>query len=100
AARRATVLDGHRGAGHEARRGVMRAVAALLLLFLVWTAASAAAAPPAGELTVGLSSFATEVLDPVLGGHGVKFYLALIFDYLIGVTPDGRLAPELGIATA
>lgn len=78
----------------------MRAVAALLLLFLVWTAASAAAAPPAGELTVGLSSFATEVLDPVLGGHGVKFYLALIFDYLIGVTPDGRLAPELGIATA
>ncbi len=78
----------------------MRATTALLLLLLSATAATGAAAPPAGELTVALSSFANEVLDPALGGHGVKFYLALMFDYLIGVTPDGRLSPELGIATA
>ena len=78
----------------------MGAAAALLLLLLSATQATAAAAAPTGELTVALSSFATEVLDPALGGHGVKFYLALMFDYLIGVTPDGRLSPELGIATA
>ncbi len=78
----------------------MRATTALLLLLLTATEATGAAAPPAGELTVALSSFANEVLDPALGGHGVKFYLALMFDYLIGVTPDGRLSPELGIATA
>ena len=26
------------------------------------------------DLTVALSSFSTEVLDPVLGGHVVKYY--------------------------
>ena len=74
--------------------------AALLALCLLGPSPVWADARPSGELTVALSSFATEVLDPVLGGHGVKFYLALIFDYLIGVTPDGQLSPDLGIATA
>src|SRR5207253_5411549 len=91
------VLLRRRRARHDARRGLMGAAAALLLLLLSATQATAAAAAPTGELTVALSSFATEVLDPALGGHGVKFYLALMFDYLIGVTPDGRLSPELGI---
>ena len=74
--------------------------AALLALCLLGPSPVWADARPSGELTVALSSFATEVLDPVLGGHGVKFYLALIFDYLIGVTPDGQLSRDLGIATA
>ena len=51
------------------------------------------------ELTVALSSFSTEVLDPVLGGHIVKYYLSLMFDYLVGTTPDGRLSPDGGLAT-
>ena len=42
------------------------------------------------ELTVALSSFSTEVLDPALGGHIVKYYLSLMFDYLVGTTPDGQ----------
>src|SRR5438552_17741791 len=51
------------------------------------------------ELTVALSSFSTEVLDPVLGGHIVKYYLSLMFDYLVGTTPDGQPSKECGIAT-
>jgi peptide/nickel transport system substrate-binding protein len=78
----------------------MKIAAALLACLLLATAPAAAQDRPAGELTIALSSLATEVLDPILGGHGVKFYLALMFDYLIGVTPDGQLSRDGGIATS
>src|SRR5262245_45257689 len=51
------------------------------------------------DLTVALSSFSTEVLDPVLGGHVVKYYLSLMFDYLVGTTPDGQPSTTGGLAT-
>jgi peptide/nickel transport system substrate-binding protein len=50
------------------------------------------------ELTVALSSFSTETLDPALGGHVVKYYLSLIFDYLVGSAPDGQPSPAGGLA--
>src|SRR5713101_8153145 len=50
------------------------------------------------ELTVALSSFSTEVLDPPLGGHLVKYYLSMMFDYLVGTTPDGQPSKEGGLA--
>src|SRR2546427_6400019 len=53
----------------------------------------------AEDVTVALSSLSTETLDPVLGGHVVKFYLDQIFDYLVGVTADGQLSADGGIAT-
>jgi len=71
-------------------------VAALLSLTLVTGPAGAQGKP---ELTVALSSFSTEVLDPVLGGHIVKYYLSLMFDYLVGVTPDGQPSKDGGLAT-
>lgn len=70
-------------------------VAALLALALVVSPAAAQTKP---ELTVALSSFSTEVLDPVLGGHVVKYYMSLMFDYLVGVTPDGQLSKDGGLA--
>lgn len=60
---------------------------------------SPAAAQSKSELTVALASFSTEVLDPVVGGHIVKYYLSLIFDYLIGTTPDGQPSKDGGLAT-
>ena len=63
-------------------------IGALLTFAIV---ASPAAAQGKPDLTVALSSFSTEVLDPVLGGHVVKYYMSLMFDYLVGVTPDGQL---------
>ena len=56
-------------------------------------------AQPKPELTIALSSFATEVLDPALGGHLVKYYLSMMFDYLVGTTPDGQPSRDGGIAT-
>jgi peptide/nickel transport system substrate-binding protein len=51
------------------------------------------------ELTVALSSLSTETVDPALGGHIVKYYLSLIFDYVVGTTPDGKPSPQTGLAT-
>jgi peptide/nickel transport system substrate-binding protein len=51
------------------------------------------------ELTVALSSFSAETLDPALQGHNVKYYLSPMFDYLVGTTPDGQPSPAGGIAT-
>src|SRR5881227_1344426 len=71
-------------------------VFALVTLYLV---AAGATAVFAEDLAVALSSLSTESLDPVLGGHVVKFYLDQIFEYLVGVTPDGQLSADGGLAT-
>ncbi|MBI3104650.1 MAG: ABC transporter substrate-binding protein, partial [Candidatus Rokubacteria bacterium] len=52
----------------------------------------------AQDLVVAFSGFPNESLDPMLGGQNVKFYLSVMFDYLVGATPDGKLSPEGGIA--
>src|SRR3989442_13731571 len=70
----------------------------LLVLCLV-TAAPAWAQPSPGELTVVLSSLSTEALDPILAGHIVKLYLSLLFDYLLGATPDAQLSRDAGADT-
>jgi peptide/nickel transport system substrate-binding protein len=50
------------------------------------------------DLTIALSSFSTETLDPALGGHLVKYYLSMVFDYLVGTTPDGQPSKDGGLA--
>jgi len=75
----------------------VRITLALLVFGLLATPAQAQKTP--GELTIALSSFSTEVLDPVVGGHIVKYYLSMMFDYLVGVTPDGQLSRDGGLAT-
>jgi peptide/nickel transport system substrate-binding protein len=69
-------------------------VALTLLVF-----AAGARRADAEDLSIALSSLSTETLDPVLGGHVVKFYLGQIFDYLVGMTADGQLSADGGIAT-
>lgn len=81
------------------RASAMAQVFLLILALLGVALTGAAGAQPKTELTVALSSFSTEVLDPVLGGHIVKYYLSLMFDYLVGTTPDGRPSPDGGLAT-
>jgi peptide/nickel transport system substrate-binding protein len=73
-------------------------LALLAAALLVAAPAGPAAAQSKPDLTVALSSFSTEVLDPVLGGHVVKYYMSLMFDYLVGVTPDGQLSKDTGLA--
>ena len=76
-------------------KSMLGAVAIAVLILLMASSAHAQAKP---ELTVALSSFSTEVLDPALGGHLVKYYLSLMFDYLVGITPDGQPSRDGGLA--
>ena len=71
----------------------------MLSLLALAAAASPARAQSKSELTVALSSFSAETLDPALQGHNVKYYLSLMFDYLVGVTPDGQPSQAGGLAT-
>src|SRR4029434_708507 len=75
------------------------AIGIVALVVALAIGASPAAAQGKPDLTVALSSFSTEVLDLVLGGHVVKYYMSLMFDYLVGVTPDGQLSRDTGLAT-
>jgi peptide/nickel transport system substrate-binding protein len=50
-------------------------------------------------LTSAGSRFSASTLDPALQGHNVKYYLSLMFDYLVGVTPDGQPAQAGGLAS-
>ena len=74
-------------------------IALLAALVAIALTGGSAAAQGKPDLTIALSSFSTEVLDPVLGGHVVKYYMSLMFDYLVGVTPDGQLSRDTGLAT-
>ena len=68
------------------------AVAALTFTDPAWAQAKS-------ELTIALSSFSAETLDPVLQGHNVKYYLSLMFDYLVGTTPEGQPSQAGGLAS-
>ena len=70
---------------------------ALAVVALTFTAP--AGAQPKTELTIALSSFSAETLDPALQGHNVKYYLSLMFDYLVGTTPDGQPSQAGGLAS-
>src|SRR6266852_1739499 len=82
---------------NRARGVVSLFLLVLALIGLVVVGPGWAQAKP--ELTVALSSFSTEVLDPALGGHIVKYYLSMMFDYLVGTTLDGQPSKDGGIAT-
>ena len=71
------------------RPGWRRILSLLIVALTVLAVAGPGSAQSKPDLTVALSSFSTEVLDPVLAGHFVKYYLSLMFDYLVGSTPDG-----------
>jgi len=71
----------------------------LLSLLMLAGMASPAWAQAKSELTVALSSFSAETVDPALQGHNVKYYLSLMFDYLVGTTPDGQPSQSGGLAS-
>jgi len=74
-------------------------VSLLSLALLALAAASPALAQGKSELVVALSSFSAETVDPALQGHNVKYYLSLMFDYLVGTTPDGQPSQAGGLAS-
>jgi peptide/nickel transport system substrate-binding protein len=81
----------------DSRRSVLLTL--LCALTLALALAGTAQAQAKSELTIALSSFSAETLDPALQGHNVKYYLSLMFDYLVGVTPDGQPSQAGGLAS-
>ena len=79
------------------RRSVLLTL--LCAAVVVLAVAGHAQAQAKSELTIALSSFSAETLDPALQGHNVKYYLSLMFDYLVGATPDGQPAQAGGLAS-
>src|SRR5262245_25859914 len=71
----------------------------LTLAILAIGTVSVVHAQAKSELTVALASFSAETLDPALQGHNVKYYLSLMFDYLVGTTPDGHPSQAGGLAS-
>lgn len=81
--------------------GRLLAVAAALVIALtaVSRPSGAQAAPaPNGTLTLGLSGFPAETSDPILMGFVLKYYLAQVFDYLVGTDATGKVSTETGLA--
>src|SRR5215471_15354888 len=78
-------------------RRVAASLSGLILAAAFLAGSAGAQAKP--DLTIALSSFSTETLDPALGGHLVKYYLSMMFDYLVGTTLDGQPSRDGGIAT-
>ena len=68
-------------------------VVSLLVVAVITLGAHPGWAQAKSELTIALSSFSAETLDPALQGHNVKYYLSLMFDYLVGTTPEGQPSP-------
>jgi len=59
---------------------------------------AAHAQKPGDALNIGLSGLSSQATDPILFGYAIKFYLALVFDYLIGTDAAGNLSKETGLA--
>ena len=71
----------------------------LLVLALLLGANDLGWAQAKSDLTVGFAGLGQETLDPVVAGHFVKYYMSLMFDYLIGTTADGQLSTTGGLAS-
>ena len=71
----------------------------LSLLVLAAMVSPASAQTVKSDLTIALSSFSAETVDPALQGHNVKYYLSLMFDYLVGTTPEGQPSQAGGLAS-
>jgi peptide/nickel transport system substrate-binding protein len=80
-------------------RSIRIVALSLVLAITILGVSRPAAAQGKSELTIALSSFSAETLDPALQGHNVKYYLSLMFDYLVGTTPEGLPSQAGGLAS-
>ncbi len=75
-------------------------VLTLALVALVFAIVPVGDAQPKGTLTVAITSFQSENLDPALGLTTDRYYQGHSYEYLVGTAESGQLAPERGLATS
>ena len=54
---------------------------------------------PTGEVVVAFSDFSAEILDPATGHNAHLSYYGPMYDFHIGVSPDGSQSAETGVLT-
>jgi len=75
-------------------------VAAAIVVFLAYTYLDIGLDPKGGgELRVALQSFSTETLDPSTDNKDGLNYHGHMYDFLVGVDPEGRLDTRYGLLT-
>jgi peptide/nickel transport system substrate-binding protein len=57
-----------------------------------------AAAPPMGEAKTVAQFIGNGIPIPYLEGSQANDYMQLLYDYLVGSTPEGKFTPDLGLA--
>jgi len=72
----------------------------LVILALLSVTITRGDAQPKGTLTVAISSFQSENLDPALGLTTDRYYHGHAYEFLVGTAESGQLAPERGLATS
>jgi len=85
----------------QCQTGVYKVItigAALVLTWMCATVGSAAPAAPAGEIRLAMTTPGTETMDPVLSHNSGKPMITPFYDYIIGVSPDGKLSKDTGVA--
>lgn len=81
------------------RSGPLVGILLGVVLLLASSSVQAQGVQDTEELTIALTGLSSETLDPALAGHTVKYYLSLMFDYVVGTTREGKLDPRAGLAT-
>ncbi len=69
----------------------------LILVLLVGNQA-VFAVPPAGEIKTVGATFGNQVPIPYLEMSHSMDWMGLLYDHLLGATPEGKLSPDLGLA--
>jgi peptide/nickel transport system substrate-binding protein len=81
----------------KARGGICLAGVAVLTMMLLVTYRPAGAAL-SGEVKIVAPEFGDQVPIPYIEGGRGKDWFDLLFDPLVGVTPEGKLSTDLGLA--
>ncbi len=66
---------------------------------IVLTACPLVAAPPTGEVKTADSQFGAEVPIPFFESAFGGDYINMLYDHLVGTTPEGKYSPDNGLAT-
>ncbi len=80
-------------------KAIRKVIPGLAVIGLVmFTGTSAMPAEPAGELVLAGDQWGVEMPLPGLESNQGIDYMKLLYDSLVGTTPDGKLSPEDGVA--
>ena len=72
---------------------------AFMLFLLPSMCAWAASSPvPTGEIKLAMATLGNETMDPVISNNDAKPMVTPFYDFLFGVSPDGKLSKDTGVA--